>query len=384
MKRNHLAQSISLASIAACSGKKDKPVVAACAFDLLADPAGGWQQILPAGNFHARDGRPHDAPNWVLNASLATAVIQRFTQRTNDAVVDYEHQTLHSEANGAAAPAAGWMKELEWREGAGLFARVEWTAKARQMIRDGEYRYLSPVFQYTPGTGEVLTVEMAAVTNYPGLDGMQALAAMRSNHNDSEEDPVNLLQMLIGLMALDANISEEDAFAALKQKLGDLEEEAKVLAALRQELKLDEGAGLDAVKTSLAALKSAPPANPDPSKYVPVNVVEDLRTEIAALTGRINTDEVQGLVAEALEDGRLLPAQEPWARDLGKTNVEALKAYLKTAQPIAALRKTQTGGQQQVNDDGLTDDELAVCRSMGIEPGEYLKSKPGYKPVAEK
>ena len=196
---------------------------------------------------------------------------------------------------------------------------------------------------------------------------------------------MNLLQMLIGLMALDANISEEDAFAALKQKLGDLEEEANVLAALRQELKLDEGAGLDAVKTSLAALKTAAPGNPDPSKFVPLNVVEDLRTEIAALTGRINTDEVEGLVTEALSDGRLLPAQEPWARDLGETNVEALKGYLKTAQPIAALRKTQTDGRElQVNGDGLTDDELAVCRSMGIEPGDYLKSKPGYKPVADK
>lgn len=383
MKRLMLTQSIGFASLAVCSGLKDGPAIAACSFDLMADPAGGWQQILPAGSFRAKDGRPEDANQWMLTAELAETVIQRFQQRSNDAVVDYEHQTLHAENNGAAAPAAGWMKELEWREGVGLFARVEWTAKAKQMIRDGEYRYLSPVFRYAPGTGEVLTVEMAAVTNYPGLDGMQALAAMRSKANHPEDTPVDLAA-LIALLGMNASASEEEVLAALKQHLERLSQQDESIAAMRAGLGLSEGAGLDEIKTGLAALKAGG-QKPDPTQYVGVEVVEQLRGEIAALTGRINTDEVNDLVSAALDDGRLLPAQEDWARDLGKSNVEALRGYLKTAQPIAALRKTQTNGKTQVdNDTGLSDDELAVCTSMGIDPSEYAKNKPGYKPETGK
>lgn len=360
-------------------------MVAACVFDLQGS-TGEWQQILPAGTFSARDGRPVDAPAWRLDATLAATLIAQFSRRVNAAVVDYEHQTLHAEVNGVPAPAAGWINELQWREGQGLFAKIEWTAKAREMIQAGEYRYLSPVFQYAPGTGDVLTLEMAAVTNYPGLDGMQALAAMRSIHHPTEEHPVDLLKMLIEALGLEPNTTEDDAIAALKKVAADNTGFVAMLTALRQELGAEEGAGLDALKARVAALKSGGTQGgetPDPAKYVSVKVVEDLRAELAALSGQFNSNQLEELVSEGLEDGRLLKAQEPWARDLGKKDIQALKAYLETAQPIAALRSTQTNGvTTQVDDNGLDAEELAVCRSMGIDPEEYAKSKPGYKPAA--
>jgi phage I-like protein len=64
-------------------------------------------------------------------------------------VIDYEHQTLRSAKNGLPAPASGWFKKLEWREGVGLFAvDVEWTDAAAAAIDAGEYRFISPVFLY--------------------------------------------------------------------------------------------------------------------------------------------------------------------------------------------------------------------------------------------
>ena len=85
----------------------------------------------------------------------------------------------------------------------------------------------------------------------------------------------------------------------------------------------------------------------------------------------------------AIGPGRLLPAMEPWARDLGKANMAQLTAFLEAAQPIAALSGTQTQGKPPAGAqatgatgaNGLTAEEQAVCSSMGLSPEQFLKAK---------
>jgi phage I-like protein len=150
---------------------------AACTQALGADPS--EIQLLPAQPFRAVDGRPTDAPAWVISGVIAARLIQQAVARANSYVIDYEHQTLWSENNGQPAPASGWFKNLVWREGKGLFAvDVEWTATARKYIADKAYRYVSPVFSYQPGTGEILTILHVALTNNPAIDGMSAVGEM--------------------------------------------------------------------------------------------------------------------------------------------------------------------------------------------------------------
>src|SRR5690606_27549845 len=81
-----------------------------------------WIQVIPAGAFRARDGRPKDVPFWRMDTAAAKSVIDAFSAEQYRPVVDYEHQTLHAESNGKDAPAAGWIQQLEWREGDGLYA----------------------------------------------------------------------------------------------------------------------------------------------------------------------------------------------------------------------------------------------------------------------
>src|SRR5690606_17995947 len=95
--------------------------IAACVFELQANAAGEIQ-LLPAGAFRARDGRPEKIPHWFIDGDIAAAVIARAASRKTPLVIDYEHQTLLTEQNGQPAPAAGWFREMEWRDGAGLFA----------------------------------------------------------------------------------------------------------------------------------------------------------------------------------------------------------------------------------------------------------------------
>jgi hypothetical protein len=75
------------------------------------------------------------------------------------------------------APAAGWMKQFQARTN-GLWALVAWTTNARALLDKREYRFISPVFAYTPA-GEVLQILRAGLTNSPALE-LTALASVTS------------------------------------------------------------------------------------------------------------------------------------------------------------------------------------------------------------
>jgi len=327
-------------------------------------PASGQAvQLLPAGVFRAGDGsgRPADAPHWKIDAAAAARLIARVAARANPLVIDYEHQTLYTEKNGQPAPAAGWFAgtALEWRDGEGLFASVDWTPAAAGHIADGEYRYISPVFEYDRATGEVVDLRMAALTNNPGLHGMAAVALTALNDFSTEEDPpVNeTLKKLLAALGLAENTGEAEA----------------VSAAVALKAKADSADGLN---TQVAALKAQAP---DPAKFVPVETMQQLQTQVASLTSRLNEGEVADVVEAALTAGKLLPAQKEWATELGKTNLAALKSYVEKTPAIAALGGLQTGGHDPAGEKKpgeLADNELAVCKAMGLSADEYRKHNP--------
>ncbi|MDD4978776.1 MAG: phage protease [Gallionella sp.] len=150
--------------------------------------AGKIIRLIPAGIFRATDGRPAGLPGWKLTASNAAAIIQAATLRANDFLIDYEHQTISASKNGLPAPAAGWFKRLEWRNGdsGGLFALdVRWTERAAAMIAAREYRYISPVFTFDFKTGDVQGLHSAAITNDPALDGLTDMVAAKSGFQRS-------------------------------------------------------------------------------------------------------------------------------------------------------------------------------------------------------
>jgi len=215
---------------------------------------------------------------------------------------------------------------------------------------------------------------MAALTNEPGIDGMEPVAlqaAASALFPDDEEIPMNkLLLAVCTALALNATATTEDqAVAAL-----DAHFKADPLADIRKTLGIDDKADATAICTAIQARGTA---DVDPAKFVPVSVVESLKTDLAALTAKVQGADVDALVAAGLADGRLLKAQEEWARGLGKKDLAALSAYLDTAAPIAALTRTQTEGKQPVVDtaNGLTADELAVCSATGLDPKDFAAAK---------
>lgn len=337
------------------------PQIDYAALSFAIAPTGSEIQLTPAGMFKARDGRPAGLPGWKIDAMIAARVIARAAARQTPFVTDYEHQTLATDKNGQPAPAAGWFKNLEWREGQGLFATgVEWTAKAKAYIDAGEYKFISPVFGYDRKTGEILQLEMAALTNTPAVDGMDAVAALaqefftRSQEPTHEKDqPMKAIALLLGL-AEDA--SEADISAALT-----------ALKAEIATLKTDN----TALKTETAALKTQ---TPDPAKFVPVETVTALQGQVAALTTRLNDGELEDVIQAALTSGKLLPAMESWARDLGKSDLAALKSYVEK-NPAIQLGINQTNGLGPEHKPGdLNGTQLAVCKLMGVSVEDFKAS----------
>ncbi|MFB9086083.1 phage protease [Erwinia tracheiphila] len=62
----------------------------------LADPNDGWYQLLPAGHFSARDGRPEDVASgtWFMDADIARAFIEATAAVNQPVLFDYNHVTL--------------------------------------------------------------------------------------------------------------------------------------------------------------------------------------------------------------------------------------------------------------------------------------------------
>ena len=95
---------------------------------------------------------------------------KQFKDRKLDLVIDYEHQTL----SDVQAPAGGWIKDLYKGEDA-IIAKVEWTPKAAEYLKNKEYRYLSPVVLVRKRDQKATAIHSVALTNTPAIDGMFAL-----------------------------------------------------------------------------------------------------------------------------------------------------------------------------------------------------------------
>ena len=100
-------------------------------------------------------------------------IISRYERRGNDVVIDYEHQTL----KGIQAPAAGWITRLVNRGVQGLWAVVKWSDKAKDYLKNREYRYFSPVYSIRKSDRRIIALHSVALTNLPKTNQLKPLVA---------------------------------------------------------------------------------------------------------------------------------------------------------------------------------------------------------------
>lgn len=362
---------------------KTRPLIAilAAALSLQAQAV---VQILPAGEFAARDGRPGTGKAWRLSDAQGRALAAQLTAiaARSAFVIDYEHQSLRSAANGQPAPAAGWATAFEWREGLGLFATdVRWTEAAKARIEADEYRYISPVIQFDERTGTVLGVINAALVNTPALLGMApvsqaaeaALAALSAQaaQSQTQEDSMNLLQLLIAALGLKAEATETEALSAIAALKNRAEAQPAIPQALAAALEIKADAPVDTAVASIAALKTRAAGGEQST----VATIAALQAQVAQLTASRHGEQVEQLVSQALKDGKLVPATVEWARNLGKADLAALQGFLAAA-PALSVATPQTGGQPPAGQQAaLSAEEQQVCTLLGLSADDYRKQR---------
>jgi phage I-like protein len=338
--------------------------------------ANGQAQLLPTGEFSARDGRPGPGRKWHVNdeRGLQLAGAMNATIAATPIVIDYEHQTLHKERNGQPAPAAGWIKAVTWLSGKGLVSDVEWTDKARAAINAGEYRYISPVITWDRDSGEVTGVHLAALTNFPALLGMDAAVAALSTFQPSDDHQEPDMKLLLAALATFLNMpalaDENAAIAALQAWKPPL---APLPEALTAALGLQAGADATAALSAVQALKTPNTAT--------VELVTTLQQQLAALTAQVNGDAVVKAVDGAIEAGKLTAAQRDQYLSLGNKDMTMLTAILAAAPVIpglagqgAAAKAAAAGADTRQAVTALTADQTAIATQLGIAPADYLKT----------
>ncbi|WP_368206697.1 phage protease [Aeromonas sp. s5] len=356
----------------------------------------GWHQLLPVGPFKARDGRPFDVASghWQLDGQIAAALIARAKALGQDILIDYDHQTLKVDQNGQPAPAAGWYNgdEIEWREGQGLFIKPRWTERAAALVAAKEYRFLSAVFPYD-AQGRPLELRMTAITNDPGVVGMQALAALSALPASSlmpiqpgqlatsikEKSMNEHLIALLGKLGIqpgaDGQFTAEQGTAALAA-LDTLQASAKKAPELE--------AALAAERTSLVALKAQTTsvqqgAQVDLAQYVPVATYNALVTQVAALTAQVDITDAATLIKEARTAGKVVAAEEEYLTAYAaQKGVAALKALLEPRPAIAALTASQTAAVTLPEKKGeavLSAEDKYAADQLGISHEDFAKAK---------
>lgn len=132
-----------------------------------------WIKIFPIGEWdHPLHGR------WVVDDAFCRQVVENHNARVTgiDIALDLHHENT-------AAP--GWIARLEYRED-GVWAQVRWTPFGENLVKSGEYRYVSPEWYWDfvrPSDGvhfsNVLTG--LALTNDPFFTSLPALVALAEN-----------------------------------------------------------------------------------------------------------------------------------------------------------------------------------------------------------
>lgn len=144
-----------------------------------------WIQLAKPGEF-----RGHGQGAFRLDSSVFSTLIDNFRANENGEIpIDFEHASEMPPQAGSipfsGAPAQGWIRDLKVQDG-NLMALVKWGELARDYIRKGEYKYISPAIRWKSkdrktGAERGATLTSAGLTNQPFLDGMMPLAASDKN-----------------------------------------------------------------------------------------------------------------------------------------------------------------------------------------------------------
>lgn len=147
-----------------------------------------WIHVMSYGEWSGYVGDDGETLTFAFDDAVFDQAITNFEAQKNPIPLTYEHPDYAAaSAQGNPIPAAGWIHALEKRDD-GLWAYVEFTARAAEHVRAGEYRYCSVVLFFDATdrqSGEEIGAYLAEVglVNRPFIDGLTPIQLSRTNQD---------------------------------------------------------------------------------------------------------------------------------------------------------------------------------------------------------
>ena len=328
-------------------------------------------KILPLGRVHSQKG------DFNVDDESFELIRKQFKDRKLDLVIDYEHQTL----SDVQAPAGGWIKDLYKGEDA-IIAKVEWTPKAAEYLKNKEYRYLSPVVLVRKRDQKATAIHSVALTNTPAIDGMFALVNSLDIEDISEGGNIMDLKELAKALGLPETATEEEIKKAVEDavkaaeklkemdgkkpgegdgKPGDGEpkpEGADMVAnsTILSMLGLKADAKTEDVAASIMALKAGAP---------------DTQAELLALKQRMAERDADEEVQKALKAGKITAAQSEWAKSYALKDMEGFKGFVDKAPVVVPQGKLDLKDAPAASNSDEVD--VAILKNMGVSMEDVKK-----------
>ena len=250
-------------------------------------------RLLPLGLVHSTKG------DFLVDNESFQAIRCKFTERQLQIPVDYEHQTLKD----MQAPAAGWIKDILLKSD-GIYGAVDWTERAAEYLKNREYKYISPVVTIRNTDRKAVGLHSAALTNTPAIDAMTPVAC--SDKPGESEGGVDQ--------------SETDS-------------SNKGIEALAELLQLDPSATMEDIYQAVAALLEGR---------------EALKLKADACQFEVVRMKADGVVEEALRDGKVMPFQRDWAFQSAMNDMDSFTLWLKTAPQVVPMGEVCAGRLPQM------------------------------------
>lgn len=325
-----------------------------------------WVQIAVEGTF-----RGHPSGTFAFNKRVFDEIVAN-NQKATETVVDYEHA---STLVGAEAPAAGWVKDLAVRsvdDRWGLWALIEWTARAVELILAGEKRYISPTIIWRSkdrisGKDRGAHLHSIALTNIPFLQELPEVRLRREADdgtavNDNKEREMDELKKIALKLGLEGEVTAEAVLAAVDQLIDREKNAASAMAEVRKALAMKEDVRAGEMVGAIMRLQN-------PADRVSVQ-------EFSALKSQLAERDAREAVELAQRDGKVTagPSKEApdgtpqwqWAMRYAQQDLAGFREWLASAPAVVPLQQ-QVQREQKVGDaTKLSEQEKLYAAQVGI------------------
>ena len=286
-------------------------------------------------------------------AAVGKRLIQAMTEPTypfHEIALDYEHNTCPGtteyQRTQEPRPIAAFLR-VDVVEGAGVFVNVErWTPDGEKNAQ--HYCDLSavPLMDADGNVTSIISVALSRAGAVPDITFSQAaLAAMAVITNPKGNTQMTHREMLIGLLGLEADATDEAiaaAYNAAREK-----DAAKPDEPVKEEAKqVEESAALSAIKV--------------------------LASQFADMGARLDSHEKERIIAAATAEGKVVALS---AEIVSKLSLDDLRKHcqeLPKSVPLVGLTPVKVAENKTVE---LSATELEVAKSLGLTAEEYAKEK---------